>query len=414
MDRELSKEYVSRVNRKKIVLWTVGIAILIAFGWSIRLFLSPNLDSRNIRFAIAEVGDVESTLNASGIVLPEKEQVITSPINTKIIDVNFELGEHIKTGSKLLELDRESISNQYKQLVDEVEVQKNQIEKHELSSEKSIEESIANLDIKKLRVSFLESSLKREQKLLEIGASTEVKVEQSKLTLEIARRELLLLEKQIENEKKNIAAQLKDYRLQLRIQERRLDELKNKLEESSISSESGGVITWIKNEIGSNVREGDIIAKIANLNSFKVEANISDIYATQLRVSGRVRVRINNTDLYGGIKSISPSVENNLANFIIELDDNKNELLRPNLRVEVFVIISNVANVVRVKNGPFFNGSPDQKIYLVNDSKAIRADAVFGASNFDFVEIKSGIQAGDKIILSDMTEYYHMDEIEIN
>jgi HlyD family secretion protein len=88
-------------------------------------------------------------------------------------------------------------------------------------------------------------------------------------------------------------------------------------------------------------------------------------------------------------------------------------MLRPNLRVEVFVITSTLDDVIRVRNGPFFNASADQKVFIVKNNKALRVDAEFGASNFDYVQIVSGVNAGDEVIISNMEDYYHMKEIEI-
>jgi HlyD family secretion protein len=414
MDRELSADYVKKTKIKKIVTITSIVLGFILIFWLFRSFITPTLNRSRIRTAIAEMGDVETTINASGIVIPEYEQIITSPIQSKILAVHYQAGELVKAGGSILELDMESIENEYNKLIDENELKRIEINKQKLEVSRILEELNSRSDVKKLRVKSLESSLEREKKLLEIGASTPVSVDRADLNLQIEKRELVLLEKQIENQKSTLNAELQKLELELQILTRTKNELKNKLEESFIRADKDGVITWIKKEIGVNVNSGEIIAKVADLNSFKVEATISDIHANKLLRKGSVRVRVGNKDFTGHIEAISPGVNAGLVNFLVLLDDKTNPMLRPNMRVEVFVILSKSKSVVRIKNGPFFTTTSNHIVYIVKRGLAHRVQTEFGASNFDFVELKRGIEPGDEVIISNMEEYYHMQEIEID
>ncbi|MCF8242462.1 MAG: efflux RND transporter periplasmic adaptor subunit [Melioribacteraceae bacterium] len=414
MDRELTPDYVKKLKWKKIIVISSVILVIVLIFWAFKSLITPTLNSNRIRTAVAEIGDVESTLNASGLILPESEQNIISPIQSKILAVSFQSGEFVEAGKSLMELDRQTVENEYNKIVDENELKKIQIKKQKLAVARSIDDLSAQLDVKKLRVKSLTSSLEREKKLMEIGASTTINVEQADLNLQIEKRELTLLETQIENQKQTLNADLQKLELELQILARSRNELKNKLNDSYVRPGKDGVITWIKKDIGTNVNKGEILAKVADLNSYKVEATISDMHANRLFAGEKVRVRIGGKDFSGMIKSVSPSISGGVVNFIISLDDKSNPLLKPNMRVEVFVILSKSENVVRVKNGPFFTASSDQYIFVVKGDKAYRTDVVFGGSNFDYVEIKKGIKEGDRVIISNMEEYYHMPEIEIN
>lgn len=413
MDRELSADYVKKSKRKKIVIFSsVAVGVIFIF-WLFKSLITPTLDRSRIRTAIAEFGDVESTINASGMVVPEFEQILTSPIQSKIISVQFQAGETVKAGQSILQIDRENIENEYNSILDENELKRIQIDKQKLTVSETVEDLNAQFDVKQLRVKYLESNLEREKKLLEIGASTEVNVEQANLNLQIAKRELTLLKTQIENQEKTLNADLQKLELEMQILERTKRELKNKLDESYICPDNDGVVTFVKKEIGANVSSGEIVAKVADLTSYKVEAAVSDIHANKLILGGNVRVRIGGNDFTGSIRGISPSATNGIVNFLVALDDNTNPALRPNMRVEVFVIISKSEGVVRVKNGPFYSSSSNQIVYVVHNNVAHRIETEFGASNFDYVELKKGVESGDEVIISNMEDYYHMDEIEI-
>jgi HlyD family secretion protein len=96
------------------------------------------------------------------------------------------------------------------------------------------------------------------------------------------------------------------------------------------------------------------------------------------------------------------------------LNEKNNPLLRPNLKVDVFVVTSFKENVVRVKNGAFYKGAAKQTLFVFNGNKLIKKEVEFGESNFNYVEIKSGLNKGDKIVISDMSDYERHDEITVN
>jgi len=124
-------------------------------------------------------------------------------------------------------------------------------------------------------------------------------------------------------------------------------------------------------------------------------------------------VRIGEQNLKGIISGIQPTIQNGIITFSVRLEDKTNRELRSNMRVDIFVITSFKSGIVRVKNGPFVNGSGEQDIFILNGKTAVRRRAFIGDSNFDWVEIKEGVQPGDKVIISDMERYIHRATITI-
>ncbi|MFC0186296.1 hypothetical protein ACFFJX_29250 [Pseudarcicella hirudinis] len=118
--------------------------------------------------------------------------------------------------------------------------------------------------------------------------------------------------------------------------------------------------------------------------------------------------------LRGNLTSIQPSVQNNVLSFDVALDTKASHLLRPKLKVEVFLVTAAHTNVVRVANGQAFSGASVQDLFVLNKSgKAERRTVKIGLSNFDFVEITEGIKAGENVIISDMSNYKNITELEI-
>ena len=91
--------------------------------------------------------------------------------------------------------------------------------------------------------------------------------------------------------------------------------------------------------------------------------------------------------LTGTISSISPAVQNGIVTFIVGPEDKADPALRANLRLDVYVVTSFKADVVRVKNGPFYDGIVEQRVFVIEGNTAVGRTVDIGASNFDWVEI---------------------------
>jgi HlyD family secretion protein len=84
------------------------------------------------------------------------------------------------------------------------------------------------------------------------------------------------------------------------------------------------------------------------------------------------------------------------------------------MRVNVYVVISYVDNVIRIKNGPAINGSGTQDMFVIEDDYAVKRKVEIGATNFDYAEIESGIKENEIVIISNMEDYIHRNKIKIN
>jgi HlyD family secretion protein len=106
-------------------------------------------------------------------------------------------------------------------------------------------------------------------------------------------------------------------------------------------------------------------------------------------------------------------VANNVISFEIQLDEQNNKLLRPNMKVDVYVVTAAHTRVMRVANGAAFKGPSDQDVFVIRNGKAERRRLHIGLSNFDYVEILDGVKPGETIITSDMSDYLHAEEVTI-
>ena len=225
-----------------------------------------------------------------------------------------------------------------------------------------------------------------------------------KLNLEIAQLEKKQLESDLAYKQQAVTSDLKEVELQLAIQSKDLKEFARKLEQAEVVASREGVLTWVNENIGTTVNEGEALAKVADLASFTIEGAISDIYGEKIHIGQAAIVRINEQDLRGLISNIKPTVTDGVIQFVVQLQKPNHELLRPNLKVEIFLITAARNNTIRVANGPTFKGRKQQAIYVVENGIAKRRAVKIGLSNFDYVEILDNLKAGEEVIITDMKD----------
>lgn len=406
MDRALSEQVVQQQkNRRWLIVLGIGI-LLMAGWWGVRSAFSNTIKRSEIRTAVVETGSVENTLTAVGEVQPEFEQLIASPIPAVIQRVLLEEGASVTAGQKIVELDKSATQLDYDKQKDQLELRRNSIVKLQLDLDKSFYDLKINDSIKAFRIEALKADIENAKRLFKAGGGVRETVDKLENDLHIARLEKRQLENDIRTRQAITRASIRETEITAAIQEKELNAFSQKLQKADIRAAAPGVLTYVNKNLGQQVQEGAPLARIANLNSYKVLASISDNYAAQLRSGMPVTVRIGETDLSGRLVNIHPAVANNVITFDIAFDGTNTANLRPRMKVEVFIITDQRNQTLRVANGPAFKGGSETDLFvLLPDGQAERRRVKTGLVGADFIEITSGLSVGETVIISDLSRY---------
>lgn len=414
MDRELAPELVAQTRRKNWLIVTIILVVLAGGLIWFKHILKTSVEAARIRMAVAQLGPVENTISATGEVIPAYEQIVTSPIRASIRKVLLTPGTRVRPGQPILELDKSLTQIEYEKIADQLALKQNSIDQLRMKLNKDLYDADINDQIKSLTINKLKAEVSDAKRLLKVGGKTPEDVTRAENLLQIAQLEKKQLENGLAYNRQSMSASLKESELQAQIEATNLKVLAHKLKQADILTDRAGVLTWVNEHVGSAVNEGEMLARLADLGSFRVDGSCSDIYADQVKIGQAVIVKVNETSLRGQITQIKPAVQNSVLQFAVELDDNHHASLRPNQKVEVFIVTNRVSQGVRVANGPAFKGKRKQFIYvLTSPTVATRREVELGVSSFDWVEIKSGLQPGETVILTDLSEYEHLEQLTI-
>ncbi len=413
MDKQISQSDQKKNRLKSYTPWIIGILVLLGMYYGMRKVFTKTANSKDFHIVQVEKGDIRQTLSAAGVVVAASERVINAPVSTEIEEVLISTGSAVKAGDLILKLDQEYTKLEYDRLNDELSLRRNNIDKLKLQYDKDLRDIDYQDQIKALQLAKLKAQLSDQERLLSIGGATAEDVEAANLQLSISKIEKKVLENELSFRRSVNATDKNNLQLEYNIQVKRLTELKRKLSETQVKSPQSGVITWINEDIGKTVAEGEPLVKIANLNRFKVEATTSDRNSEKLQIGLPVEVRIGNDRLSGKIDRILPEIVNNTVRFFIALDEDDHASLRPSLRTEIYVIQNEKKDVLRAKRGTGLKGTKTQFLYSVNGDQATKTRITKGLVSSEYFEITAGLKAGDKVIVSETEDFDHMDSFII-
>ena len=414
MDREIPKEERRRERNKKLIRYGVaGVAGVVVLSVLISL-MRTGVKEKDLVFSTVDQGTIEVSVSASGKVVPAFEEIINSPINTRILEVYKKGGDSVDVGTPILKLDLQSAETEYKKQLDEEQMKRYQLEQLEVNNSTYLSDLEMQVKVSEMKLNRMEVELRNERYLDSLGSGTTDRVHQAELNFKTGKLELEQLRQQLANERKVKAADLKVKQLEYEIFRKSLAETKRTLDDAQVRSPRKAILTYINNQIGAQVGEGTQIAVISDLSHFKVEGEIADTYGDRVAAGGRAIVKIGSEKLEGQVSSVTPLSKNGVISFTVQLEDDSNRRLRSGLKTDVYVMNAVREDVMRVANASYYVGRGEYDLFVRDgEGQLVKRKVQLGDSNFEYVEVVSGLKPGDQVVVSDMSQYKNKNKLKL-
>ncbi|MFI3281885.1 MAG: HlyD family efflux transporter periplasmic adaptor subunit, partial [Rikenellaceae bacterium] len=185
------------------------------------------------------------------------------------------------------------------------------------------------------------------------------------------------------------------------------------VKEAQIISPKSSVLSFVNEQVGEQVSAGSKIAMLSDISAFKISASISNSYADRIRTGGEVVVMAGKERLKGVISNINPIAQDNSIDFTIQLEDSRNKVLRSELSCDVQIIESRIENTMYIPKAAYYMGEGYYKVFVVEGDKLIGRNVQLGRSNFEQVQVISGLDEGEEVVVSEMSKYLNSDELKM-
>ena len=414
MDKTIDKKEIYLERRKRLLLWGIPAAVGIA-ALSVLLYnIVPTVSSRDITVGTAERGPIEITVAATGRIVAAYEEIINSPVESRVLSVYAQPGDSVKAGMPLLLLDLEQEQTELGKLQDARTMQEQQLRQIQLSNMTDISDLEMQIKVSEMNVSRQRIEVENERRLDSIGSGTGDRVRQAETAYRAGVLELEQLRTRLRNERQRASAAEKSQRLNVSTADRDIALMEKTIHRGSIPAPLDGVLTYITTNLGTRVGAGEKVAVVADLSSFKVIGEVPEGSSDRVQPGAAVTIRISGAQFTGTVSNITPQARQGVVSFVVRLDNPRDSRLRSGARAELQVSFDYKSEVLRVPNGAFYKGEGDYRMFVFDSKdRAVRRSIRVGDGNRDYVEILDGLKPGDKIIISDTEHYSNKNKLKI-
>ncbi len=196
MDRTITKAERMQAMKRTAVKYAIAIVAVAIAVWGVYSWSRSSVKASDLKFSTVTRGDIETTVSASARIEPSTEEIITSPISSRIIEVYHRPGDVVEAGTPLMKLDIENARTDYEKKLDALAVDRLKLEQLHANIRTKLSDLEMRIKVARMKVKRLEAELAGERYLDSIGSGTTDRVREAEFALNSDVLSLAQLEKQ--------------------------------------------------------------------------------------------------------------------------------------------------------------------------------------------------------------------------
>ncbi len=402
---------------KRALYVTVAVVVIagVTLGLSRLKPAAPSVDRGTVWTDTVKRGPMLREVRGLGTLVPLDIHWIAALTTARVDKIVIRPGHLVEPNTVILEMSDPAVAQslidaQFQLKGAEADLANLRVQVNsELMNQKAIEAGV--------RSDYEQAKLQHEVdvKLFNEGIDADVTQKLSKV-----REDQLKIRLDLEEERTRVAADSAQARVQAQqshVEQARAmyDLRKSQADALHVRAGITGVLQLLPVDVGQSVAVGTNIARVADPKKLKAEIKIAETQAKDITIGQSATVDTRNGIVNGHVIRIDPSVVNGTVTVDVGIDDPLPLGARADLSVDGTITLENLKDVLYV--GRPVHGQTDATISLFkvmpNDTDAERVNVKLGRNSVNTVEILSGLNVGDKVILSDMSQWDAVDRIRL-
>jgi HlyD family secretion protein len=416
---DIKREGIGRKKLiRRVVLGVVAAAALGAttYGLSRLKPAAPNVESATLWFGVAERGAMIRQVRGLGTLVPQEILFVPATSEGRVEKRLMLPGTKVSAGTVIVEL-----SNQ------ELMTALNDAEWAVKAAEAEMLDLRVRLNRDKLEQKAKTAQIQSEQVQAQLGYDRDMKLFKEGLTADLtvklskAKSEELAHRLEVERERlassdDMIKAQVEGKRVN--IEKLRAAYMLKKKQVADLRVRAGvdGVLQDLPVQVGQRVTMGTVLAKVSQPWRLKTELKIPETQMNEIRIGMPADIDTRNGIIKGEVSRIDPAAVNGTVTVDVRLIGELPTGARPDLSVDGTIEIEKLTDVLFVQRPVIGQANATVGLFRVNmDGKeAERIQVKFGRSSVNTIEVISGLKVGDKVVLSDMSQWDAHNRVRLN
>ena len=415
MDRVIAKKKWSR----KRILTLAGIAAVISLIAASYYFTSGKnrLNVESDRLTIAEVkqGVFQENIPVNGVVLPLTSIYLDAQEGGRVEEKYVEDGAIMKKGDPILRLSNTDMlmtmvsqqSNVYNTLT-QMQINSNNAQQNTVSKLNQMANMESDL-VEAERVYTLNKKLYDQQAI----GSQEYK--KSENAYRFARQRQQLASRILQQDSALVRQQAAQDRQSYSANNSALGLMQQKMQELIVRAPVDGQLTSLDAEIGESKNKGQRLGQLDVVGGFKVRVDVDEHYIARIYTGQTGTVNLNGKEFKLKIRKVYTQVTGGRFQVDMEFDGKVPEGIRRGQTLQIVVALSEERQALLLAKGGFYQQTGGSWVFKMraDGSSAYKVNVQLGNQNRDYYEVLSGLQPGDKVVVSSYENYGTMEELVI-
>ena len=413
------REGVAAKKRKRRILIISGsvLGLLLAtFALSRLKPAAPSVERSSVWIDTVKRGPMVRQVRGLGTLVPEDIRWIPANTEGRVDKILIWPGTKVEPGDVILELS----SPELEQSAHDAELQAKAAEAELVTMRATLQRELLDQESKTTaaQAAYQQAKMERQtnDQLSKNGLVADLVYKSSKIKEEEAQKSDEIEQKRLEFARSSIEPQLASKQAAVD-QANQLAKLKlDQVEALHVKAGMSGVLQQLPVQIGQRVKVGDNLARVADPSKLKAQVKIAETQAKDIQPNQRATIDTRNGVVKGHVKRVDPAVEQGTVTVDVAFDEALPKGARPDLSVDGTIELERLENVVYVGRPAFGqeNNTVGMFKLVPGSSEAVRTPVKLGKSSVNTIEIVSGLNPGDQVILSDTSTWDSHERIRLN
>jgi HlyD family secretion protein len=403
---------------RRIIYGAVVLAAipLITLGLSRLKPAAPSVDAGQVWPDVVKRGPMLRSVRGLGTLVPEEIRFIPAASSGRVERRLLQPGTNVSADTVLFELSNPELEQQSMEADSQLASAQAAFENRKVELESTILNQQALAATVQADYSQAKLTAESNESLYKQGLLPELQLKLSRTRAqELATRNGI--------EEKRLAINTEALKTQLAVQQALLDQARElaklrrrQLEELKVRAGISGVLQEVLVQVGQQVEPGTNLARVADPKRLKADVKIAETQAKDIQIGQTATIDTRNGVVPGRVIRIDPAVINGTVTVDIRLEGELPRGARPDLSVDGTVELEKLDDVLYVGRPAFGTENSTVSLFRYDpDGKtADRVQVKFGRSSVNQIEILEGLRVGDKVILSDTSQWDNVNRIRLN
>ncbi len=410
MDRRIEK------NKFPKKLWATlgGICVLVVLGFYLKNRFVPGqsytIDKNRLAISATTRGAFEDFIPITAYVAPLKTVFLDAVQGGRVEEILTEDGALVEAHQAIIRLSNSdlqlNVMNTESRLMEQLNYMRDQELRFEQNRLKH-KRDIVDLDFE---IKNLTRNIDRKGVLFSQGHISQSENEdlQNRLS-HLNKRRAISIESQ-QSDEQLIGTQLAFFKRKSRHLEENLLLARKSLEALVVRSPVSGRLSGFDMEIGQNVSRGLRVGQVSAPNTFKLISHIDEYYLNRVRPQQHATFERNGVSYTAKISKIYPSVKDGRFQIELGIIGTPPNDFKPGQSLQAKLVLGDVSDALLIPNGPFFVDTGGKWVFVVNKqgTRAEKVNVTLGRRNSRFIEVRSGLSLGDRVVTSGYNNFKHV------